>query len=156
VLLRHGRLRSGRYLLPAVQRGAGDLAVPDQEVDPGAAVGDQAVPRRSAGTERRRSGQHLLLEVPLVVVKQRLEDPGPGAEPAEHRALAQARAFGQPVHGQLARSVRRDQLTRRDQQVPPVAGRVGALGGRRSPGDGLAHESTLRPEYKRGKVRLHV
>jgi hypothetical protein len=68
VLPRHGRLRSGRYPLPAVQRGAGDLAVPDQEVDPGAAVGDQAVQRRGARAERRGPGEDLLLELPLVVV----------------------------------------------------------------------------------------
>ena len=43
VFPRHGRLRSGWYPLPAVQCGACDIAVPDQEVDPGPAVGDQPV-----------------------------------------------------------------------------------------------------------------
>ncbi len=68
VFTRHGRLRPGRYLLPAVQRGPGNLAVPDQEVDPGAAVGDQAVQGRGAGAQWRRAGEHLLLEGALVVV----------------------------------------------------------------------------------------
>jgi hypothetical protein len=45
------------------------------------------------------------LEGPLVVVQERGEDPGAGAEPAEHCSLAQARAFGQRVHGQLARAL---------------------------------------------------
>ena len=55
------------HLLPAVQGGAGDLAVPDQEVGPGPAVGDQAVQRRGARAERREPGENLPLEVPLVV-----------------------------------------------------------------------------------------
>ena len=135
------RLARDGVVASELQGGARDLAVPDQEIDPGAAVGDQAVQGRGAGTERRGPGENLLLEVPLVVVEQRLEDPRPGAEPAEHCSLAQARAFGQPVHGQLARSLPGDYLARRDQQKPPVAGGVGALGGRRSPGHGLAHRS---------------
>ena len=68
VFPRHGRLRSGWYPLPAVQCGARDLAVPDQEAGPGAAVGDQAVQRRGAGAKRRGSDENLFLEVPLVVV----------------------------------------------------------------------------------------
>src|SRR5580700_5568637 len=62
VFPRHGRLRSGWYLLPAVECGACDLAVPDQEVDPRPAVGDQAVQRRGARAKWRGSGEHLLLE----------------------------------------------------------------------------------------------
>jgi hypothetical protein len=68
VFPRHRRLRSGWYPLPAVQCGACDLAVPDKEIDPGAAVGNQAVQRRGAGTKRRRSGENLLLKVLLVVI----------------------------------------------------------------------------------------
>jgi len=137
---------SGRYGLAAVQGGAGDLAVLDQEADPGRAVGDQAVQRRGARAQRRRPGKHLLLEGPLVVVKQRLEDARPGAEPAEHRPLAQARPFGQPVHGQLVRALLGEHLARRRQQMQPVARGVGTLGGRRSPGHhGLVHGFTLRP-----------
>ena len=48
VRLGDGRLCSGWYGLAAIEGGAGDLAVPDQEADPGPAVGDQAVQRRSA------------------------------------------------------------------------------------------------------------
>jgi hypothetical protein len=47
-----------------------------------------------------------------------------------------------------------DYLARRDQQEPPVAGGVGALGARRSPGHGWFMVLTRRPEYNRGKVRL--
>src|SRR5215469_6215603 len=136
---RHGRLRSGWHRLPAVQCRARDLAVPDQEVDPGPAVGDQPVQRGSPGAQRRGPGQHLLLELPLVVVQQRLEDPSPGAEPAEHRSLAQASAVGQAVHGQRGRPMAGDNLARRGQQKPPVARGVGAFGLRRSPGHRLAH-----------------
>jgi hypothetical protein len=46
----------------AVQGGAGDAAVRDQEAGPGQAVGDQAVQRRRARAQRRGPGQDLLLE----------------------------------------------------------------------------------------------
>jgi hypothetical protein len=113
--------------------------VPDQEVDPGAAIGDQPVQRLGAGAQRRASGKNLFLEIPLAVVQQRVEDPRPGAEPAEHRSLAQARALGQPVHGQLVRALLGDDLARGRQQELPVARGVGALGAGRSPGHGLVH-----------------
>jgi hypothetical protein len=102
------------------------------KADPGAAVGDQAVQRRSTRVQRRRSGQHLLLE-----------DPRAGAKPAQHRPLAKLRPFGQPVHGQLARAVGGEHLARRGQQVRPVAYRVGA------PGDktGRSTRSLYRPGY---------
>jgi hypothetical protein len=118
-----------------------DMGVCDQEVDPRPAVGDQAVQRRGARAKWRGSGEHLLLEGALVVIQQRSEDPRPGAEPAEHRSLAQACAFSQPVHGQLGGPLPGDYLARRDQQKPPVAGGVGALGAWRSPGHGLVHRS---------------
>src|SRR4029077_20128442 len=59
------------------------------------------------------------------VVQQRLEDPRPAAEPAEHGALAQAGALGQPVHGQLVRSRPGDGLrrARRRPPCPPPARR---------------------------------
>jgi hypothetical protein len=40
-----------------------------------------------------------------MVIQQRMEDPRPAAEPAEHRALAHAGSLGQPVHGELVRSL---------------------------------------------------
>ena len=120
----------------------------DQKAGPGSAVGDQAIQRRSAGAQRRRSRQDLLLEGPLVVVQERGEDPGAGAEPAEHGPLAQACPLGQRVHGQLVRALFGEHFPGRSQQVRPVAGCVGALGLRRSPGHlHLFHGLTLRPEY---------
>src|SRR6185369_16466241 len=127
---------------------------------------DETVKRRRAGPERRRAGQHGLLEVPFLIVQQSLEDPGPGAEPAEHRALAQAGALGQAVHGQLAGALLGQDLAGGGQQVPPVTRGVGPFGGRPPPGDGLAHGPTLGTRgrrrslpgqggnKKRGKVRL--
>jgi hypothetical protein len=41
----------------------------------------------------------------------------------------------------------REHLAGRGQQVQPVAGGVGALGGRRSPDDGLIHSITVPAEY---------
>src|SRR5437588_3375801 len=100
-----GRFGSGWYGLVAVQGGTGDVAVPDQESDPGLAVGDQAVQRCRARAQRRRAGKYLLLERPLVVVQQGLEDPCSGTEPAEHRPLAEVRLFGQRIHGELVRAL---------------------------------------------------
>jgi hypothetical protein len=111
----------------------------DEEVDPGPAVGDQPVGRRGAWAERWRPGEHQLLKPPLVVVEQRGEDARPGAEPAEHRPLAEAGPLGERVHGQLVGAVLGEHLARRDQQVPPVARGVGALGARHPQGHGLAH-----------------
>ena len=85
--------------LAAGEGGAGDLVVGEDEGDPGASVGDQAIERGSAGAERGLAGQDLFLEGLLVVVEQRLEDPGAGAEAAEDRALAEPGALGQRVHG---------------------------------------------------------
>jgi hypothetical protein len=60
----------------AVEGGARDAAVRDQEAGPGPAVGDQAVQRRRARAQRPGSREDLLLEGPLVVVQERGEDPG--------------------------------------------------------------------------------
>ena len=126
---------------PAVQGGAGDVPAPDQEDRPGAAVGDQSLPGSGAGAQRRRSGQHPLLELPFVVVKQRLEDTRPGAEPAEDGALAQSRPFRQPVHRQPGGALLREHLAGGGQQAHPVARGIGALGERRSPVTGSLTES---------------
>jgi hypothetical protein len=77
----------------------------------------------------------------------------PGAQPVKHCFFAQACGFGQPVHGQLDGPLPVGYVASRNRQKPPVAGGVGAP---RSPGHGLVHGSTLRPEYKRGKVRLSL
>ena len=91
----HRRLRPGGHRLAAVERGPRDLVVSGQEVDPGPAVGDQALQRCGTRPQRRRSGQDPLLEVALVVVQQRvLSGPpplGPGAAPLE-RLIAYGRA----------------------------------------------------------------
>jgi GntR family transcriptional regulator / MocR family aminotransferase len=148
VRLGHGGLRTGWYGLVAVEGGASDVAVRDQEAGPGLTVGNQAVQRRGARAQRWGSCQDLLLEGPLVVVQERGEDPGAGAEPAEHGPLAQACPLGQRVHGQLVRALFGEHLPGRSQQVRPVADGVGALGLRRSPGHlHLFHGFTLRPEY---------
>ena len=124
---RHGRLRSGWYPLPAVQCGACDLAVPDQEVDPGAAIGDQAVQRRGARAKRRGPARTCSWKSRSSSSSSAWKIPARVPNRAEHRSLAQACAFGQPVHGQLAGPLPGDHLARRDQQKPPVAGGVGAL-----------------------------
>src|SRR5271166_3419765 len=85
----------------AVESAAGDVVVRDQEVGPGPAVGNQAVQRRCARAKRRWPRQDLLLEGPLVVVQERGEDPGTGAEPAKHGSFAQTCPLSQSVHGQL-------------------------------------------------------
>jgi hypothetical protein len=91
VRLGDGRLRSGWYGLAAVQGGTGDLAVPDQEADPGTAVGNQAVQRHGARAQRRRPGKHLLLEGPLVVVQpHRRESDRPGHRLRKAAARMQA------------------------------------------------------------------
>jgi hypothetical protein len=72
----------------AVQGGAADVAVRDQEAGPCPAIGDQPVERRGAWAQWPGAGQDRLLESLLVVVQERDEDRGAGAEPAEHGALA--------------------------------------------------------------------
>jgi hypothetical protein len=129
VQLGHGGAGSGRDGLAAVQGGAGDVPVRDQEADPGPAVGDEAVHRGRAGAQRRRSGEHELLEGPFGIIQERPEDARPGPEPAEHRPLAQPGPLGQPVHGQLVRAVLGQHLAGGGQQEPPVARGVGAFGG---------------------------
>src|SRR5260370_757613 len=115
----------------------GDYGVPKWPLWAGAGAAGAG---RAGDTRWERRGHDLLVEGPLVVVKERLEDPRAGAEPAEHRALAQARPFGQPVHGQFVRALLGEHLTGRGQQVQPVAGGVGALAARRSQRqDGLVH-----------------
>jgi hypothetical protein len=118
--------------LAAVQGSTGDVAVLDQKAGAGAAVGDQVIQRGGAGAQGRRAGEHLLLEGALVVVKQGLEDAGPGAEVAEDSALAQARLFRQRVHGEAVLALLGEHPAGRVQEVAPVADRVGAPGGRRS------------------------
>jgi hypothetical protein len=145
--LGHRRLPPGRDRLAAVEGGAGDVAVADHEPGPGPAVGDQPVQRVRAGAERRRPGQHLLLEGLLVVVEQRLEDAGPGAEPAEHGALAQLRPLRQAVHGQPVGPLLGQHPAGRGQQVQPVAGGVGPLRVRRSEHDRLIHQISVPAEY---------
>jgi hypothetical protein len=89
---------AGTRSLPS-QCGACDLAVPDQEVDPGAAVGDQAVQRRGARAERRRPGQHLLLEGPLVIIQQRPEDPRPAY--GQHSSVGKILEIHQELPGRI-------------------------------------------------------
>jgi hypothetical protein len=129
VQLGHWRAGSGRDRLAAVQGGAGDIPVLDQEADPGLAVGDEAVQRGRARTKWWRAAEDELLEGPFGIIQERLEDARPGPEPAEHRPLAQPGPLGQPVHGQLVRPVLRQHLAGGGQQEPPVARGVGARGG---------------------------
>lgn len=78
-----------------LQKAADTQDTEPMKVSPvGAGAVDQEVPSQVS--------ENLLQEVPLVVWQDG-EDPRPGAEPAEHRCLAQACAFGQPVNGQAAR-----------------------------------------------------
>ncbi len=69
------------------------------ELEPVAAVGQQPFQRRRARTQRWRAEHERLLLGLLVLVEQHDHQPGPAAEPAEQRALADTRGRGDVVGG---------------------------------------------------------
>ena len=67
------------------------------ELQPVASVGKQPVQRRSTRPQRWRAEHEGLLLGLLVLVEQHDHQAGPAAEPAEQRALADARGRGDVV-----------------------------------------------------------
>lgn len=105
-------------------------------VDGGVQEGADARGRRCARSQRRRAVQERLLEPPLVLVEQGVDEPGPVAEAAVHRAHADP---GGP-RDLLQREVPvGDHPGGRFEDLAAVARGVGPLG-RRLPQDGkLVH-----------------
>ena len=97
------------------------------EAQPFAPEGQQSLQRRRVRPERRGSEQEGLLAGPLVLVEQHHHQPGPAAEPAEHRALADARGRGDVVHRDRVRAALGDQPARGVEQQRPVARGVAPL-----------------------------
>ena len=74
---------------------------------------EQPVQRRRIGTQRRGAEHESLLAGPLVLVEQHHHQSGPAAEPAEHRAFADAGGRGDVVHGDRVGAALGDQPARR-------------------------------------------
>ncbi len=100
----------------------------------------------ASGSEGRGPEQEGFLAGPLVLVEQHHHQPGPAAEPAEHRALADTRCRCDVVHRDRVRTVLGDQPARGVEQQCPVARGVAPLlrSGHRQPADLIdAHFCTL-------------
>ena len=97
------------------------------EAQPFAAERQQPFQWRRVGPERRGSEQEGLLAGPLVLVEQHHHQPGPAAEPAEHRALADACGRGDIVHRDRVGAALGDEPARGIEQQRPVARGVAAL-----------------------------
>ena len=82
------------------------------ELQPVAAVGQQSLQRRRTRAQRRRAEQERLLLDLLVLVEQHDHQPGPAAEPAEQRALADAGGRGDVVRGDRVGAALGDQPAR--------------------------------------------
>ena len=105
--------------------------------------GGQALARRRARAERRRAAEELLLQLALGLVDQRLGEPGPVAEAVEDRALGHAGRAGDVAHRHRLDAALGEQLPRRLEHAPAVAGGVGALAGRASSAFGSSMRSTV-------------
>ena len=97
------------------------------EAQPLAAEREQPVQRRRVGPERRGTEQECLLAGPLVLVEQHHHQPGPAAEAAEHRALADACRRGDIVHRDRIRATLGDQATGGVEQQRAVARGIAPL-----------------------------
>ena len=82
------------------------------ELQPVPAVCEQSFQRRRARPQRWRSEEERLLLGFLVLVEQHDHQPRPAAEPAEQRALADARGRGDVVGGDRLGAALGDQATR--------------------------------------------
>ncbi|GAB3830976.1 hypothetical protein GCM10027610_020280 [Dactylosporangium cerinum] len=83
--------------------------------------------RRGAGPERWRSGQHLGLQRPLVLVEECHGDRGAVGIAAVQRGPPDAGRLRDVVHGDLVRAPGGEQFLRRGEDPGPVAGRVRPL-----------------------------
>ena len=99
------------------------------EAQPFAPEGQQPFQRRRFRPEGRGPEQEGFLAGPLVLVEQHHHQPGPAAEPPEHRALADARGRGDVVHRDRVGSAFGDEPARGVEQQRPIARGVAALMG---------------------------
>jgi hypothetical protein len=111
----------------AVLGGHHRLRVTLQELEVGAAEGQQPLARRGARADRRRAADERVLELRLVLGEDRAGEPRAVPEAAEQRSLAHAGLGGHGVHGDRRRAVGREQPGRGGQHAAAVLGRVGAL-----------------------------
>lgn len=84
----------------------------DDERDSREPEGDEALGGPGAGAERRRATDQVLLEGPLVVVEQRVQQPRPVAEATEDRPLADTGGVGDGLHGERFYAAALDDLPR--------------------------------------------
>ena len=87
----------------------------------------QPLLRRRARAERRRAADDRLLERDVLLLEQRLGEPGAVAEAAEERALADAGLGRDRVHRDVLDAVAGEQPLGRGEHLGAVALRVGAL-----------------------------
>ena len=100
-----------------VAGGVGEQCVVGvHELQPVASVGQQPLQRRGARPQRRRAEHERLLLGLLVLVEQHDHQPGPAAEAAEQRALADAGGGRDVVRGDRVGAALGDQAARSVQQ----------------------------------------
>ena len=118
--------RPGPVAVELALGGRDQLAVLAEVREQALAERDQSLDRRRARAQRRRPADQVLLQPPLVLGQQREDEPGAVAEPAEQRALADARLGGDGVHRHAVGAALGEQLLGRGQDLVAVARRVGA------------------------------
>ena len=97
------------------------------EAKPFAAEGHEPFQWWRLGSKGRGPEQERLLAGPLVLVEQHHHQPGPAAEPPEHRALPDACGCSDVVHRDRLGAALGDEPARGIEQQRPVARGVTAL-----------------------------
>src|SRR5437870_2132495 len=118
----------GEALARRTRLGGGeDLALDLDLLEPALAVGDEALIRPSARSQRRRPADEAFLERTLALVEQCAQQPVAISEAAKQRALADAGGTRDLIHRHAVHAPLRDEPLGGAQDRLAVARSVGAL-----------------------------